>query len=89
MLTNGNAQDSLQLAKMEGGVVTTLGTIDVTIAAGDTFKLEITDATKKIYHNGIEVISSTDNALTAAGNWGRISVISTASGDIFVDMGYR
>ncbi|NND71023.1 MAG: tandem-95 repeat protein, partial [Rhodothermales bacterium] len=70
VLTNGNAQDSLQLAKMEGGVTTILGTVDVTIAPGDTFKLEITDATKKIYHNGIQVISSTDNSLTAVGNWG-------------------
>ena len=70
VLPNDNAQDSLQLAKMESGVTTVLGSIDVTIAQGDTFKLEISDAAKKIYFKGTEVISSADNALTAAGEWG-------------------
>ena len=70
ILPNANSEDSLKLFKAIGGVPTELGTIDVTIAAGDTFKLEITDATKKVYHNGTEVISSTDNAVTAAGTWG-------------------
>ena len=70
ILPNGNAQDSIQLSKMEGGLRTVLGSFDATIAASDTFRLEITDAVKKIYHNGIEVVSSTDNALTAIGNWG-------------------
>lgn len=55
---------------MVGASPTQLDTIDVTIAAGDTFKLEITDANKKVYHNGSEVLSSTDNSLTAAGTWG-------------------
>ena len=60
----------LRLWKNVGGTKTLLASIDATIAAGDTFKLEITDAAKKVYHNGIEVLSSGDNALTAAGNWG-------------------
>ena len=70
ILSNTNPADSVKLLKYVGGVATELGTIDVTIAAGDTFKLEITDGTKKVYHNGSEVLSSTDNALTAAGTWG-------------------
>ena len=41
---------------MEGSVAG----IDATIADGDTFTLEITDAVKKVYHKGTEVISSTD-----------------------------
>ena len=38
----------IQLSKMEGGIRTVLASVDVTIAAGDTFQLEITDAAKKI-----------------------------------------
>ena len=70
ILPNDHAEHSLQLSKLEGGVRTVLGSVDATITAGDTFKLEITDTVKKIYHNGTEVVSSVDNALTAAGTWG-------------------
>ena len=70
VLPNDNVQDSISLWKMVGGAATQLDTIDVTIADGDTFKLEITDGAKKAYHNGTEVLFSTDNALTAAGTWG-------------------
>ena len=70
ILPNSNGQDSIQLSKMEDGVRTVLASVDATIADGDTFMLEITDATKKIFHNGSEVLSDTDNALTAAGEWG-------------------
>nr|WP_161501586.1 cadherin-like domain-containing protein [Rhodopirellula sp. SM50] len=70
ILPNGNGADSISLWKMEAGTPTQLASIDATIAAGDTFKLVITDATKKVFHNGSEVLSSTDNALTSAGKWG-------------------
>ncbi len=70
ILPNDNAQDSLQLSKVEGGVRTVLDTVDATIKGGDAFQLDITDATKKVLHNGVEVLSSVDNALTAVGNWG-------------------
>ena len=63
-------EDSIQLFKHVGGVSTFLDLVDPTISIGDTFKLEVTDAAKKVYHNGSEVLSSTDNALTAAGTWG-------------------
>ena len=82
ILPNANSEDSLKLFKSVGGVPTELGTIDVTIAAGDTFKLEITDATKKVYHNGTEVISSTDNAVTAAGTWGFYIGATATGGDM-------
>mgnify|MGYP003669514198 CR=1 FL=1 len=70
ILPNTHAQDSLQLSKLEGGVRTVLASIDLTISASDTFKLEITDDAKKIYRNGVEVLSSADNTLTASGTWG-------------------
>ncbi len=70
ILPDTNAQDSVKLYKSVAAVTTELGTIDLTVNAGDTFVLEITDASKRVLHNGSEVLSSADNELTAAGTWG-------------------
>lgn len=61
-----------ELRKLVAGVTTSLGTYADTPTAGAsrTAKLEIRDATKKAFIDGIERISSTDNAITAAGNAG-------------------
>jgi len=70
VLPNPHAEDSLKLFKFVDGVATELATIDASLSTGDTFRLELTDATQKVFHNAVEVLSSTDNALTAVGTWG-------------------
>jgi hypothetical protein len=67
---NTNGYDTVILWKFVGAVDTQLGSFDATLAVGDTIKLEIRDATKKVYINGVERISSTYNELTEAGTWG-------------------
>lgn len=61
-----------KLVKVDAGVATTLATFtgDSTNGVTRTVKLELRDATKKVYVGGIERISSTDNAVTAAGKPG-------------------
>jgi len=60
-----------RLQKIVTGTLTTLGTY-----AGDApstsrnNKLEIRDANKKLFIGGVERISTTDNVITAAGEWG-------------------
>lgn len=61
-----------KLWKTDAGVTTTLATYsgDSTNGVTRTVKLEIRDATKKVYVGGVERISSTDNAITATGKPG-------------------
>ena len=47
-----------------------LASVDAQLVAGDVIMLELRNGTKKIFRNGIQVASSTDNALTAPGTWG-------------------
>lgn len=47
-----------------------------------TVKLEIRDATKKVYVNGVEVLSSADNVITAAGKAG---LLLNGAGNGFFD----
>ncbi|MCA9401854.1 MAG: hypothetical protein KC713_09515, partial [Candidatus Omnitrophica bacterium] len=70
LLPNTNAKDSVKLYKYVAGVATELDTSDETLAVNDVIKLEIRDATKKVYINAVEILSSADNALTSAGTWG-------------------
>ena len=64
-------QDTFALFKYVNGVATKLGGYnETTLTAGDVVKLEIRDAAKKVYINGTERISSSDNSLTAVGTWG-------------------
>jgi hypothetical protein len=61
------------LIKFVAGVVTTLGTFAGTRETAGTTKvqrLECKDATKKLFSDGVEIISSTDNAITATGRAG-------------------
>jgi hypothetical protein len=74
---------SWELLKMVAGASTLLGTYAV--AAGlqtYTLKLEIRDATKKLFLDGVERISSSDNAIAAAGKAG---VLSNAGGGALFD----
>lgn len=68
---NGNG-DNWQLFKCVSGSFTSLGTYGDADSASRsrTVKLEIRDATKKVYVDGTERISSSDNAITAAGKAG-------------------
>jgi hypothetical protein len=61
-----------KLKKRDAGTDTTLATYSGDSPNGTTrtVKLEIRDATKKVYVGGVERISSADNALTAAGQPG-------------------
>ena len=70
ILPNSNSKASVKLFKFESASATELGAFDATLAVGTVIKLEIRDATKKVYVDGVERISSTDNSLTSAGTWG-------------------
>lgn len=69
-LPTGHASNDTQLIKNVAGTVTELATVDTGLTANDTLKLEIRDAAKKVYKNGAEILTSSDNALTAAGSAG-------------------
>jgi hypothetical protein len=67
-----------KIYKKVAGVVTELASGDSDIADDDTYKFEIRDATKKLFHKGSEILSTTDNAITAAGK------VGWTMGNIFV-----
>ncbi len=58
-----------ELNKLVAGASTSLGTFadTPTVSESHTAKLEIRDAAKKVYIDGVEQISSADNAVTSAG----------------------
>lgn len=60
------------LGKLVSGSFTQLGVYTVTLPedSDDTWTLQIRDATKKLFEGANERISSTDNAITAAGRVG-------------------
>jgi hypothetical protein len=61
---------SVTLNKVVAGVTTALGSHTLSPWSApqtDAYKLEIRDATKKVFVNAVEVISTSDNAVTAAG----------------------
>lgn len=76
-------------AKWVASVNTLLGAWTNTPVAGvsEAAKLEIRDATKKTFVNGVERISSTDNAITAAGKAGirTRNVLQSDSAGMHVD----
>ena len=63
--------DRLRLRRVQGGT-TTLDTSNETLTKANAydFKFEIKDATKKLYVDDVEKLSSVDNGLTAAGSAG-------------------
>lgn len=70
LLQNESTTNSVSLIKFASGVSTVLDSSDETLAANDVIKLEIRDATKKVYINSVEILSSTDNAITSGTGWG-------------------
>lgn len=69
------------LYKRVGGAFTSLGTSAATLTTGVDYviKLEIRNATKKLFVDGVERVSSADNALTAAGFAGVVGIGFAAS----------
>jgi len=60
-----------RLQKIVSGTLTTLGTYNGDApSTSRSVLLEIRDATKKLIIDSVERISSSDNAITAAGEWG-------------------
>lgn len=88
VLPDSHTQNAYQLYKVDGGVETQLASVDGTTVAGDEFKLEVRNASKKVYKNGSEILSSTDNVLTAAGKVG-IAWGSWCPGGAHVDVDSR
>lgn len=71
---------SVDLFKNIAGTYTQLGTFAPGAVSSGTIKLQITDAAKVVFWNGTSVISSSDNAVTAAGSPGfRMAYISTTA----------
>jgi len=66
----GAAAADKKIFKEVAGVITELASGDNGLAANDTLEFRVRDATKKLFHNGVEVLSTTDNALTSAGRAG-------------------
>jgi hypothetical protein len=75
-IRNGGANPDQRLVKCVAGVITSLGTANIGETAPVACKLEIRDATKKLFTGGVQRISSADNALTDAGEagigWGNL-----------------
>jgi hypothetical protein len=68
-----NAQaGTVDLYKVVSGTPTLLASAAYTWTVGQTYtiKLELRDAAKKVHVNGVEVLSSADNAITAVGRAG-------------------
>lgn len=70
MVPNLHSSDSLRLYKVVENVATLLDSYDHTFANGDEIAFNCNDDGKTVEVNGYEVLSSTDNAITGAGNAG-------------------
>ena len=76
-----------ELVKCGGGACTNLGFFNQTLAIGSTYavKLEIRNAAKKLFVDGVERVSSTDNTITQVGRAG----IRTGPGVTTASTGYH
>lgn len=70
MYPNNHASASIQLFKRVANVNTLIGQYDHTFVNGDEITFSCLDAAKKVYVNGVEVISSADNEVTGTGHAG-------------------
>lgn len=65
-----NAAADKKIFKRIGGTPTELASGDAGLAVGDVIKFELRGTTLKLYVDGVEILSVTDSALTAAGKAG-------------------
>lgn len=70
LLAPGDASNSVKLFKQVSSTDTELGSFDAPSGGFNRYQLIITDAKKSIVLEGIELLSSTDNALTSIGDTG-------------------
>src|SRR5262245_9251734 len=68
-LRSADALDK-KIGKNVSGTLTTLNEVDSNLTAGDTLVFQIRNATKKLFQNGTERCTTTDNAITSAGKCG-------------------
>jgi hypothetical protein len=64
------SDNDTNLYKVVAGTRTQLATVDTGLANGDVFKLQMRDASKKLFKNGVQLLSSSDNTHTSAGEAG-------------------
>lgn len=78
----GTGGNCFSLGKEVAAAYTELGRWNTTLTLSQSYavKLEIRDATKKIFVDGTERVSSTDNTITAAGRVGIYGATYAASG---------
>lgn len=85
-VAQGQTLNTWSLIRMssDGLTSTVLGAYAQTLTIGNTYavKLEIRDATKKVFIDGVERISSTDNTITAAGRVGVYGRGGTTNSDL-------
>lgn len=76
------ASTQWQLFKVVGGTLTSLGLASATLTAATDYvvKLQIRNAAKKLFVDGVEILSSTDNAITSTGQAG-FRVFTVGNGD--------
>lgn len=70
MVPNLHSQATLRLYKVVNNSGTLLGEYDHTFTSGDVITFECHDAVKRVLVNGVERITSTDNAIAGPGNVG-------------------
>lgn len=77
----GGTNNAWELYKIVAGTATLLGSYSQALSGGGSYTLllEIRDAAKKVYIDGVERISSGDNAITAAGLAGVRSSVPASS----------
>jgi hypothetical protein len=68
--TAGAAPTAIQVVKLVGGAGTVIASFTDTapsVGVPRSYKFEVRDATKKMYRDGVELCSSTDNVITQVG----------------------
>jgi len=70
LMPDSYAENAYKIFKRVGGTDTELASVDGATVVGDVFKFEIRDASKKVYKNSTEILSTSDNTITDAGSAG-------------------
>jgi hypothetical protein len=81
ILPAGNSKSDRKLFKEVAGVTTELASSDQGASSGQTFLFIITDAKKSVEQDGSEILSTSDNALSSAGDCGLYWGNFNGSGD--------